>query len=108
MNLQIPKIIYVLDTKKKRKKRKMKHNYCQSPSQLSPRQQLHFPRALTDQEGEDYVAVMQYLSQTQQQHSSQMQQPSQNLEEDDNQKMSAEEKEEYLYDKHVQTAKRGD
>ena len=95
MNLQIPKIIYILDTKKKRKKRKMKHNYCQSPSQLSPRQQSHFPRALTDQEGEDYVAVMQYLLQTQQQHSSQMQQPSQNLEEDDNNKMSAEEKEEY-------------
>ena len=69
----------------------MNHNYCQSLSWLSPRQQSHFPHAhaLTEQQGAEYVAILQHLSQ--------MQQPSQllYLENDDNQKMSAEEKEEY-------------
>ena len=59
-------------TQKERKKRKMKHNYYQLLSWLSPRQQSHFPCALTDQEGADYVAILQHLSQMQQQYLSQM------------------------------------
>ena len=67
----------------------MNHNYCQSLSWLSPRQQSHFPHALMEQQEAEYDAILQHLSQ--------MQQPSQllYLEDDDNQKMSAEEKEEY-------------
>ena len=34
----------------------MKHNYCQSPSQLPPRQQSHFLHAVTEQQGAEYLS----------------------------------------------------